>query len=415
MRSPKAVTLFTYKPESLTPLSVRLREGYVLTVNSPANIHYLRHFSKIILFHFCAQQDSSLAELQLLRRLAPHAYILVLADSPSAEEIIAIYEQGVQACQMLPVKPDDLCRQLDEITIGWWERLSAWVSQLVQRKRTTVQTIDVKPKKANPPASVDFDLYVRFFGEFRLETKDGREIDLKGLRTQSILACLLHHRNRGISRHRLMEYFWPDCSYESARNSLNVAICQLRQYLRPYLEAEELILFSEDRYFISKELKIRTDFDQFQLHWNRAKTCAQLNEADEEAEGYRAALAFYQGDFLDNLRRYDWTGPSRDNLWETRLYMLEQLNTYYIQHDRYKEAITNGQLILQQDGCLEKVHRQVMLCHYRMGNRGRALKQYHKCCEILREELDALPSRETTEVYEMMLRQKMSQLNIALF
>ena len=175
------------------------------------------------------------------------------------------------------------------------------------------------------------------------------------------------------------------------------------------------IHYQDGRYYLDENIPLQTDLALFDAYRKQAQTFAQLGQSEAENNANQKAIRHYQGDFLSNLRYQEWTTPIRDSLWEMRLYMLERINQYHINRKDYEAAIVNSHRILEQDACLEKVHRQLMLCYYRLGKRETALKQYRKCCTILREELQAEPSVETQQVYEMMLRQNMGRLKVGLF
>ncbi len=412
MRSPKAVTLFTDKPDRLTETTVKLRERYGLTVQFSSAIRARRSYTGVLLFHCTSQNPDLFTILRQLIKKAQGGPVLILADELTPEEIVSCYAMGVRACLPLPIEAQVLLRIIEDVKFSWWEKFRSWF----QKQRVNLGD----PALPEPllPGSTKVSagsLRVRLLGKFQMVASAGQIIDFKGKRTQSLLACLIYHGQSGISRQRLMNYFWPDVAYESARNSLNVAICHLRQCLRPHTTAKEVIHCADGRYYLDEGLHIQTDLELFTSYHKQALVYGQLGQIAAENEANLLALSHYQGDFLSNLRYQDWTTPIRDNLWETQLYILEKINSYYINQKDYREAIANSQKILEQDRCLEKVHRQLMLCYYRLGKRETALKQYLKCCTILREELQAEPSVETQQVYQMMLRQNMGKLNLGLF
>ena len=47
----------------------------------------------------------------------------------------------------------------------------------------------------------------------------------------------------------------------------------------------------------------------------------------------------------------------------------------------------------------ERVHRAIMWCRARRGDRAGAIRQYQECARVLLEELDVAPSLETAALY----------------
>jgi DNA-binding SARP family transcriptional activator len=64
------------------------------------------------------------------------------------------------------------------------------------------------------------------------------------------------------------------------------------------------------------------------------------------------------------------------------------------------EAVDRLRSALQEDPTREYAHRQIMRLYGEMGARGLALRQFEICRELLREELNVTPDRETTSLYE---------------
>jgi DNA-binding SARP family transcriptional activator len=64
-----------------------------------------------------------------------------------------------------------------------------------------------------------------------------------------------------------------------------------------------------------------------------------------------------------------------------------------------QRAIDAYQALIAQDPYREAVHRELMWCHYRLGDRITAIRQYQSCVQTLREDLGLSPSPETEALY----------------
>jgi DNA-binding SARP family transcriptional activator len=71
---------------------------------------------------------------------------------------------------------------------------------------------------------------------------------------------------------------------------------------------------------------------------------------------------------------------------------------------RAQESIGACYRVLEKDRCHEESYRLLMRCYARMGQRGRALRQYRLCETALRGEYGTVPSPETQALYERLLR-----------
>jgi DNA-binding SARP family transcriptional activator len=64
----------------------------------------------------------------------------------------------------------------------------------------------------------------------------------------------------------------------------------------------------------------------------------------------------------------------------------------------WASALAIAQKMLNVDPLQEHVHRAMMRCHYLMGNRPGAVRQFTACVQLLRRELGVEPMEETTRV-----------------
>ena len=198
----------------------------------------------------------------------------------------------------------------------------------------------------------------------------------------------------------LMEEFWPDVTPDSARNSLNVAIYNLRQYLSRIDSGRKYVLFKNDAYILNPEIDIELDHKRFGELINKGQTIERMKGVEAAISTYEEAVALYKGDFLaENL--YDaWSYSEREHLKERYLFSLDRLSQYYSSQGKFQAAGNYCLRILEKDACREDIHRRLMVCHYNMGNRDRAVRQFQKCEEILRSELEISPSLQTLEMLE---------------
>jgi len=89
--------------------------------------------------------------------------------------------------------------------------------------------------------------------------------------------------------------------------------------------------------------------------------------------------------------------------WSYRQAALEYLLEAHMAHKQWPRALEFGGRLLAIDPLMEHVHRAVMRCHYFMGNRPAAVRQYAACVQLLRSELGVDPMEETTRIHETII------------
>jgi len=81
------------------------------------------------------------------------------------------------------------------------------------------------------------------------------------------------------------------------------------------------------------------------------------------------------------------------------LFILDRLSRYYLEVKRSATCIQLCQKILVKDECREDIHRRLMRCYSRQGQRNLALRQHNMCVEALARILDISPMQETVALY----------------
>ena len=195
-----------------------------------------------------------------------------------------------------------------------------------------------------------------------------------------------------------MELFWGDVAPSSARNSLNVAISSIRKDLETLLEGRNTIIYENECYSINPELAILTDVEQFNYFWDKGKVIESTQGLEHALGAYNKALSLYRNDFLQHMLYEEWCEGERDTLKETYLFILNRLSVYYFANKQYDACINIGKKMLQKDNWLEDVHRKLIECYHALGLNDLAIRQYRKCEDTLKKELDVQPSNQTLEL-----------------
>jgi len=211
---------------------------------------------------------------------------------------------------------------------------------------------------------------------------------------------MLYNRERCNLRDILIEKFWPHNSYESARNSLNVAIHGIRRQIKKIDKSKDYILYKDDRYFFNPVIEIHLDHEDFLYYWNHGQLKERREGLEAALSHYNRAIDIYNGDFMEDDVTEAWFIPERENIREAYLFILEKLSYFYFTEKNYGSALSLCKQILSKDECREDIHRRIMQCYYLMGQRDKAIKQFNSCAAAIKEELNVEPGLQTLELVE---------------
>jgi DNA-binding SARP family transcriptional activator len=244
-----------------------------------------------------------------------------------------------------------------------------------------------------------------FFGHFDLLC-DGEVVQLgRNGKALAILKYLLAQRGRPVSQDLLMGWLWPESNLKKARWSLNSAIHGLRKLLGncPSSAPVNYVLLEEGYYRLSPEIKLVSDVDEFDAGYEGGRRLERAGRAEEAVGEYEVAVELYRGDYLIEDLYEDWTMVERERLSNAYMDMLDRLAVHYMETGQLGESIQACYRVLEKDRCHEDSHRLLMRCYARLGQRGRALRQYRMCERILGQEYGTAPSPETRSLYRSLL------------
>lgn len=240
-------------------------------------------------------------------------------------------------------------------------------------------------------------LRARFFGHFELSC-DGEPIQLKrNAKILAILKCLLAHHSRHVSQDHLMGWLWPESNLKKARWSLNSAIHGLRKLLSEYPSAASVnyIVLEDGYYRLCSSLRVVTDVDEFDACYEEGLRLEKANRTQEAAAQYEKAVGLHRGDYLVEDLYEDWTMVERERLSGANMHMLGRLAHHYMEAGQHQESIRTCYRLLELDHSHEDSYRVLIRCYVNLGLRGRALRYYRLCEEVLARTYNAVPASET--------------------
>ncbi|MFQ3664394.1 MAG: BTAD domain-containing putative transcriptional regulator, partial [Chloroflexaceae bacterium] len=224
--------------------------------------------------------------------------------------------------------------------------------------------------------------------------RDGASVALPRRRTRALVYYLAAH-GEPLSREHLLALFWPDHARAAAQQVLRTTLHSARQALGPALVGEDRLAIAGD-----------VDVDYRTL-------VAAVNSPAADETALAAALARYRGDLLTGFDLpgaepfMDWLVAERER---ARLLVVRGLarlaRTAQIRGD-YAGALASLDRALAFDPLQEDLQRQAMYLCYLSGDRVGAIRRYEHLRELLDAELGVPPMRETRDLYDAVVTDRL--------
>jgi LuxR family maltose regulon positive regulatory protein len=256
------------------------------------------------------------------------------------------------------------------------ERIEAHQARLQARPEPVVRAA---PQQA---------LRIHALGPPRVEL-DGKSIQWTTVQSRDLFFCLLQHA-QGLRKEELGGLFWPDHPPRRLDGIFRSTLYRLRRSV-----FRESVIYEDGLYRFNRDADYWFDAEAFQALLDQADQSPVLEKKTDLLE---QAVALYQGDYLAGVYA-DWCALDRERLRERHLSALEALAGLHAARGDLQRAIQEYQQLVAQDPYREAAHRQLMRCHYRLGDRAAAIRQYQDCRQILRDDLGLSPEPETEALY----------------
>jgi DNA-binding SARP family transcriptional activator len=237
-----------------------------------------------------------------------------------------------------------------------------------------------------------------------------------GQKALGLLAYLALGPSDGYSRDELAGDFWGQTDNEHAAFNLRRCLWSLRKAINPpTAPADTYLRHAAGRYafnaandhWIDVPIFERTVTTICRRHFTAAPDGAPVARLLSVADlaNLRSAVQLYRGDLLagydlpDCPAFSDWLFLERERLRQCYLRGLRALGVENAVRGRYRQAIVDLQQIIAVDPINETAHCDLMVVYHLLGERDRAVDQYHALSNALHELLDVEPLAETLALY----------------
>ena len=221
-----------------------------------------------------------------------------------------------------------------------------------------------------------------------LEVRDGEEsLPLAGAKQRALLALLLLHANRVLSRDRLIDELWGDEPPATAVTSLQVYISRLRKLLPP-----DTLLTRAPGYLLEVEPQ-ELDLRCFERLLTEGHEALAQGDPERAARVLHQALELRRGPALAEFAFEPFAQNEIGRLEDLRLTAVEERLEADLALGRHADVIGELEALVTENPHRERLRGQLMLALYRAGRQAEALEAYQRTRRAL-DELGIEPSEE---------------------
>jgi predicted ATPase/DNA-binding SARP family transcriptional activator len=230
-------------------------------------------------------------------------------------------------------------------------------------------------------------------------TLEGEPLALGGQKRRALLAALLLEANKAVSRDRLIDALWGEDPPDTARNTLQVYVSQLRKVL-----PEGMLETAPPGYRLAVDPETVDLFEFLRLS-QEGRTALTLGDAATAAEALAAALALWTGPALADLAWEPFAQQEIVRLEELQLAAVEDRIDADLALGRHGQLVGELERLVNEHPLRERLRGQLMLALYRSGRQADALAVYQRARRTLVEELGIEPGESLRKLERAILDQ----------
>ncbi len=243
-------------------------------------------------------------------------------------------------------------------------------------------------------------LKIKLIGDIEIRFDKADILPKLSSKSIAIIAVLICNENNKMSRERLATMLWAD-SFDTASYNLRYNLWNIKKVIPKDNFGNDFITTTKDYCQINPKYSFSSDvleFENLNLDKKNLGSSEFLNRLIN-------AKNRFKGDFLDEFYIKDsdeyneWILSSRAKYQKKYIECLNLLLYYYIDSSQYEKAIEILEDILKVNPYDEEAYYNLMKLYIEKNERHKAVLQYKKCYNILRQELNIVPQKKIKELY----------------
>lgn len=192
--------------------------------------------------------------------------------------------------------------------------------------------------------------------------------------------------------------FWPDKSGPKATSNFQSTLWRARNALKGL----NIIVLENNRYIISREVKVWYDVKEFEILLERASG-AGISESERMAL-LKSAVELGEGEFLKDIY-LEWANDRRIQLQRMYQSALEQLGNLVFSKARFDEAVKYFEQLMKIDPFRDDIQLALLKCLHESGSPALAASRYRAYQRFLKKE-GLQPSKELETFFDSISDQR---------
>ncbi|HEX3687909.1 MAG TPA: BTAD domain-containing putative transcriptional regulator [Gaiellaceae bacterium] len=226
---------------------------------------------------------------------------------------------------------------------------------------------------------------------------DGRPVALRGAKQRALLAVLLLYPGQVLSVERLIDDLWGEAPPQTAANTLQVYVSQLRKTLGAGT------LVTQAPGYVAQLAAGQLDATLFAGLVDQGRHALLSDDPETAGAGLREALALWRGDCLVELELHGSARSAIDQLEQLRLAVQEDIILVELSLGHHAALETTLEALVQKHPYRESLRAHLMLALYRSGRQADALEAYRRARLTLVDELGIEPGPELQQLQQAIL------------
>ena len=239
-----------------------------------------------------------------------------------------------------------------------------------------------------------------------MATRGGVVLPLGPPQQRAVLAVLVCHVDRVVTRERLVDALWGDAPRQAALSSIHAHVSHLRQILEPEHDSNSpyRVLVTEASGYRLAVPETCVDASRFQLLSGEGRSQLDGGDARTALTTFNAAMSLWRGDVLVDLTGYSFVGPVAVRLDELSAATEEGRVQALLDSGETIAALGEIDRMLERHPLRESLTGQRMVGLYRAGRQSEALSAFYDLRARLDTELGIEPSSSIADLFRRILQ-----------
>ena len=229
---------------------------------------------------------------------------------------------------------------------------------------------------------------------------DGRAVELRAAKVRALLGMLLVSPNQVVSADRMADGLWGDDRPDSAVNTLQGYVSQLRKSL-----GGDQIQTRPPGYVLAAAAEL-IDVSRFERFLEEGRRARSGGDPERSVTVLAQALGLWRGKALADFAYAEWAQPEIARLEELHVVAIDEWIEARLDLGQHSEVLGELDALVITHPLRERLWGHRMLALYRSGRQAESLRTYGQLRRVLGEQLGIEPSRDLARLEEAILLQK---------